>query len=261
MIIYKITNKTNEKNYIGLTTRTLNERKIEHLSDSRCGSECAIHRAIRKYGEESFIWEVIDESDNAHELNEKEIYWIEKYDSYNTGYNENKGGSVYYHGENHPMYGKHGEDNPNSIPIIQFSLDGEFIGKHASSTEGAKIVGGNRGNITSCCKGNLTHIYDSIWIYESEYKEELVKERVDIYRKKELRNSIVQLTKDGEFVQDYLTARDGAKAVDGYGSAITACCKLKPKYKTYKGFMWMYKSDYDNEEVRNEIIERNKKRW
>jgi hypothetical protein len=36
-------------------------------------------RAIRKYGQENFIAEIIDTADSKEELSEKEKYWIERY--------------------------------------------------------------------------------------------------------------------------------------------------------------------------------------
>ena len=45
------------------------------------------YRAIRKYGKENFIIEKIDESDNQEDLDEKEFYWINYYNSVNNGYN------------------------------------------------------------------------------------------------------------------------------------------------------------------------------
>lgn len=61
MIIYKVTNLITNKSYIGLSTRTLQERKLEHLRhlDSE---NTYFHRAIKKYGKENFSWEIIDDT-------------------------------------------------------------------------------------------------------------------------------------------------------------------------------------------------------
>ena len=51
----------------------------------------AIVKAIKKYGKENFIIELIEEV-RTEELNSREIYWISYYDSYEKGYNNTKGG-------------------------------------------------------------------------------------------------------------------------------------------------------------------------
>ena len=50
-----------------------------------------MYRAIRKYGVENFIFEVIEEC-KIEELNQKEEYWIKKYDTFFNGYNQTLGG-------------------------------------------------------------------------------------------------------------------------------------------------------------------------
>ena len=95
MVIYKITNKINGKCYIGKTTKTVEWRwKIHIIHSKRDDDHLFFHRAIKKYGVENFILEIIDTADNENELNEKEKYWIEYYKSYlkENGYNLTKGG-------------------------------------------------------------------------------------------------------------------------------------------------------------------------
>ena len=45
-------------------------------------------RAIRKYGKDNFIIEEIDSAFSQEELNQKEQYWIQYYNSIKEGYNE-----------------------------------------------------------------------------------------------------------------------------------------------------------------------------
>ena len=94
-IIYKITNIVNNKVYIGQTQRTLEDRFKRHVrfakNDDRSKDIC-FACAIRKYGENNFIIEKIDEADSKEVLNEKEKYWINFYDSFKSGYNSTLGG-------------------------------------------------------------------------------------------------------------------------------------------------------------------------
>lgn len=95
MQIYKITNLINNKIYIGKDTTS----KSDYF-----GSGLLITRSIDKYGKENFIKEIIDEATNHQELSEKEIYWINKFDSNNleVGYNITKGGDGGDTLTNHP---------------------------------------------------------------------------------------------------------------------------------------------------------------
>ncbi len=60
--IYQIRNLQNGKFYIGSTTRLFSQRKSEHWRDLRKNKHCTQHlqRAWNKYGEDAFIFEVIE---------------------------------------------------------------------------------------------------------------------------------------------------------------------------------------------------------
>ena len=94
MIIYKATNKINDKCYIGKTVRTLVERKAGHESYAKnMLSNSVFHKAIRKYGSEKFEWEVIESCKTEDDLNLAEEWYIKKFKSYvNDGYNLTYGG-------------------------------------------------------------------------------------------------------------------------------------------------------------------------
>lgn len=86
-IIYKITNKLNNKVYIGLTTRTLDIRWKEHLRHS----SQKIDAAITEFGARNFTIELIEEC-NIDIIDNKEQYWIQYYNSFDNGYNLTAGG-------------------------------------------------------------------------------------------------------------------------------------------------------------------------
>lgn len=94
--IYKITNQVNGKIYVGQTISTLEERFASHCNDAQWGrTNQLLHQAIRKYGAENFIIELIEECEDSL-LNEREIYWIKELNSVwgydNLGYNMTEGG-------------------------------------------------------------------------------------------------------------------------------------------------------------------------
>jgi len=83
MIIYKTTNLINGKIYIGQDSKN---------NPEYYGSGNLINLAIKKYGKENFVKEILEYCLTKDELNEKEKYWIAKYNSNLTGYNISDGG-------------------------------------------------------------------------------------------------------------------------------------------------------------------------
>ena len=86
-IVYKITCKINNKMYIGQTTETLKQRFSRHMGYQKDEHNTKFYRAVRKYGAENFHIEELDIAKNQTELDEKELYWINKLDTVNNGYN------------------------------------------------------------------------------------------------------------------------------------------------------------------------------
>lgn len=88
--IYIVTNDINNKVYIGQTINPLNIRFREHLWKSR-RHKSKFYNAIRKYGEEHFKISLVEECEQLL-LNEREKFYIKKYDSFHNGYNSTLGG-------------------------------------------------------------------------------------------------------------------------------------------------------------------------
>lgn len=93
--IYKITNKTNNKVYIG-QSNNLERRKKEHFS-WKLNNRQYIDELISDLGADNFLFEVIEYC-SQNELDEKEKYWIEYYNSFYDGYNRTKGGAGDFYG-------------------------------------------------------------------------------------------------------------------------------------------------------------------
>lgn len=103
-VVYRLVNRETGQSYVGKTRKGLNNRITRHKQSAKhVGTNNEgqpIVQAIRELGFEAFDVEVLyesPESENKDELdnllNEKEIYFIEKYDSINNGYNRTKGGA------------------------------------------------------------------------------------------------------------------------------------------------------------------------
>ena len=93
--IYIIRNTVNDKVYVGQTHVSIKLRFQNHLSAARRGLDYVIGKAIRKYGEDKFYVELLEEC-LIEELNEREKYWIAFFKATDNrfGYNMSIGGHV-----------------------------------------------------------------------------------------------------------------------------------------------------------------------
>ncbi|WP_346905973.1 GIY-YIG nuclease family protein [Clostridium sp.] len=94
--IYSITNLVTGDKYIGQTRVSFENRWNQHKRDLGLNSHHSEHlqRAWNKYGEEGFEFKAIHICDELDILDDLEIYYIKKYDSFNNGYNLTTGGGA-----------------------------------------------------------------------------------------------------------------------------------------------------------------------
>ena len=79
------------KKYIGQTITLLEYRITQHFGLSKSNRH-KFANALKKYGRSGFIWGIIEECDKVL-LNDREVYWIEKYNTFKKGYNSTTGGN------------------------------------------------------------------------------------------------------------------------------------------------------------------------
>lgn len=93
MGIYRLTNIETQQMYIGQAV-DVRERWIKHckagLRIDTPGNN-KLYPNMIKYKPENFTFELLEQCDDASQLNEKERYWIEFYDTYNNGLNNTRG--------------------------------------------------------------------------------------------------------------------------------------------------------------------------
>jgi len=124
MIIYKITDKRNGKIYVG-------QDSLDR--PGYFGSGIIISKLVLKYGTDNFHKETLEKCESKKELNEREIFWIDKLkaNNKNIGYNLTNGGeggntliseesrkrrSLKYMGNGNPFFGKkHTEETLKNI--------------------------------------------------------------------------------------------------------------------------------------------------
>lgn len=189
MFIYKITNKINNKVYIGQSINPINERLKRHFSDAMNNIlDTHFARAIRLYGPENFYIEQIDSATNQDELTQKEQYWIQFYNAIEDGYNETDaiskcGGNTYKSKTPKEMeiikekirQTKLGGKNPHSrkIKCKNIETDKEYF--FDSMAEAKEFFHqSNHQFISRRCRGEVKNLYEGKWMFayqEEDYRE------------------------------------------------------------------------------------------
>lgn len=92
--IYRITNIQTQQAYVG-QAKDIRERYRDHVKAGLgidTPGQNKLYTNMLKYGVDNFTFELLEEC-SAIELDAKEKYWIEFYDTYNNGLNSNRGNS------------------------------------------------------------------------------------------------------------------------------------------------------------------------
>ena len=180
--IYKITNIQNNKVYIGQTIRPVEYRFNRHINDA-LNNILNTHfaRAIRKYGPKNFKFQVIDNAETQDELNKKEQYWIQYYNSVEEGYNETDaiskcGGNTYQSKTEEEMevikekirQTKLGAKNPMARKIKRINIITGEVDIFDTIISCAKACGINNGktSITTRLNGQIKSPFKKTWIFE-----------------------------------------------------------------------------------------------
>lgn len=136
MFVYCLTNVTNQKRYIGITTQRLRRRITGHFLDAKRPRQQArlIVKAIKKYGRESFTWEMVATATTLEELYEMERQAIQ---DYNTFYRDGHGYNMTRGGEGAVGY--------THTPEVRAQVSQRFKGKALPAEHKEKIGAAQRG--------------------------------------------------------------------------------------------------------------------
>lgn len=152
--IYKIENLLNSKIYIGQSIDIFFRWKT-HCYNYNSNKVLAIDKAIHKYGKENFSFQII-ELCSQEQLNNKEIYYIEKFNTYfGNGYNCTQGGQDCGH-------------NSLKKKVVQTIIEtGETI-IFNSIADAAREYGIDPTNISRVCNGLNYSSCNSFWNFIDE---------------------------------------------------------------------------------------------
>lgn len=220
--IYLITNKINNKKYVGKTIKSLPTRFYNHCYASKNGSTTYFHKALRKYGEDNFIIEELDRCD-INILGEKEIEWIT---SLKPEYNQTLGGDGGILGYSHTEETK---------KLISLKRKGKFLGEenpfyNQTHTEEQKNNWSKmrKGQPSPCGFAGKSHKEES-----KSKTSQTLKNNPNVKRTK-----VFQYDIEGNFLREFQSISDASKFVGTTPSNIKYTCE--GKFKHCKGYKWSY---------------------
>lgn len=263
--IYKIQNLQNGKVYIGKSLYI--ERRIRHHKRAlRANDHCNQHlqHAWNKYGEDAFEFAIV-ELCQADDLNDREIFWIEHYDAFKSGYNCNLGGDGNHgyvmseeskrkmianlpdvSGENNPMYGKNIKDYMTPEAYDAWLL----ARKHCGRAPGWHWSEADKRNLSRKKKEYyLTHVSPLKGLPRVKEHAEAARDGLVDYYKTNRSHSCVPVVCLNTGVI-YMSYKEAALANQIQQTSISQCCSGKylsaGQSENGEKLVWMPLSEYHN---------------
>ena len=222
--IYYIKHKETGKTYIGQTVQPLEQRVRQHLAGST-----EVDRALQSLGIQNFEYGIIEQCE-SEELDEKEIYYIAKYDTYYNGYNNQLGGKKTGKNKYDTIIENIRQDYISGMSMIDLNI------KYKVKNESIRYIVKDleRNNI----KDNNTNIKKCIICYTKDWQ------RIEIFES--IKEALRFVNKERE--------KEGKSLVDErnfYRTIKTACTKNGIS----SGYRWQYAEDvfYDGKEFNSSI--------
>lgn len=178
--IYKIVNKINNKIYIGSAVH-LSRRWAYHRFTMRRNKSCCriLQKAWNKYGEDNFIFEIIEIVIDKNKLLEREQFYLDVFKPYEIGYNICKIAGSNLGLKRSPESCKRISDGKKGIRtrtrthVLQFDLYNNFIKEWDMPIDAARELKlGKRDNvgavgISACTRGKTKTAFGFIWKYKN----------------------------------------------------------------------------------------------
>lgn len=238
--VYKIVNLINNKVYIGSTASKggFKKRWSYHLTDLRQNKHHSRHlqRAWNKYGEQSFLFEIIEIIEDVSVILEREQYYIDNFKSYdvNIGYNICKVAG-------------------NSLGVkktLEMNLHQSLLRKGKPipwMNTGEIRTDEHKKNLSDSLKGRKSEKQNKNYeeFYGEEKALELRKKLSEAHKgqfigdKHPQAKPILQYSVSGEFIQEFGSATSAANILNLSAKAIRQC--TNNKIKTSGGFIWKHK--------------------
>jgi len=212
-LVYKVVNEQTQEVYVGVTTKSLEERKTDHIQKSNKKGCSYFQETIGTYGSDAFTWEQIDTASDINKLAEKEIEYILKYNSFQGGLNSNKGGGGF------------------RKQVYQFDIGtGKLLNSYDDLTSAANAVSATKKSISNVCLNIDKTCKGFYWSYS--ITSEFITSS-DARKKK-----VIQYSLKGDLLAHYISVAEASRISRISKTCIARCCRGEREQSG--GFLWKY---------------------
>lgn len=227
MVIYLTTNSITGERYVGLDSKN---------DPTYIGSGDNIKKAIAKYGKENFKKEVLEECNTLEELQERELYWISKF---NAAKNSN-----FYNILSTKIPLQKGRKRTKKTRQKISESKKEYYKTHTSHLKGGKLSEEHKKKISETKKG-ITYSDETRALWSSQRKGRKCTWGTTISTSKtgvpnsKIWKEVHQYTKDGTYIRSF-PGVSVAKKETGINTIYSNLCG---DCKTAGGYIWSYEKN------------------